>query len=295
MNVEKGIICNIQRYSIHDGPGIRTVVFLKGCPLRCRWCGNPESQRKEIELAWNESRCINCGGCLMFLKDYGTNLKGNKLYWKNDTVPNDAKVRRACCSGALHVIGEEKSAEEIIDTVMRDKVFFSNSGGGITLSGGEILLQPNFTLEILRLAKEKHLNTCIETSAFGDTEKLLKIAGYADYMFMDVKAYDDGIHIANTGVSNKLILKNIKAVREAFPELKICIRTPVIPGVNDNKKEITSIKNFVVSLGNNTEFELLRYHRLGTPKYESLHREYPMGDVTLSDILFEQLEKEAQI
>ncbi|MGN1202153.1 MAG: glycyl-radical enzyme activating protein [Eubacterium sp.] len=288
---KKGIVFNIQHYSIHDGPGIRTAVFLKGCPLRCRWCANPESQQKKIELGWTKNDCIGCGGCLTLLGNYGCKYIDDKIIWSTDIIPDPNRVKRACPSTALHAIGEEKTVDEIIKAVEKDKVFYSNSGGGLTISGGEPLMQSDFTLALLKAAKARQINTAMETSAFGDTDVFVEIAGQLDYLFTDIKCFNDELHKKNTGVSNKLILKNIKAVRGAYPDLKICIRTPVIPNVNDSESEISKISRFVKSLGGNTEYELLKYHKLGIPKYESLHRDYPMGNLELSDEIFEELKR----
>ena len=281
-----GIIFNIQHCSIHDGPGIRTTVFLKGCPLRCKWCANPESQRREPELGWSRGECISCGGCLLLLKDYGLRTDGDGIFWDSRIVPSAERVKRACPSTALHIIGEEMTVEAVLAEIEKDRPFYENSGGGLTVSGGEPLMQADFTLALLQATKEKGIHTAMETSAFGDTKRLIELAGLLDYLYTDIKCFDDELHKENTGVSNKLILKNIRAVRTVYPDLKICIRTPVIPNVNDNTHEIASIRDFVKSLGENTEYELLKYHKLGMPKYEALHREYPMGDEELSDDLY---------
>lgn len=282
----KGIIFNIQHCSLHDGPGIRTTVFLKGCPLRCKWCANPESQKAETELGWTKNDCISCGGCLLLLKDYGIKTDGDCIFWDVNSIPEEARIKRACPSTALHIIGKETTVNEVLFEVEKDRPFYANSGGGLTVSGGEPLMQADFTLALLTEAKKNGINTAMETSAFGNTDSFIEISKQLDYLFTDIKCFNDDLHIENTGVSNKLILKNIQAVRNALPDLKICIRTPVIPDVNDNTNEISAIREFVKTLGDNTEYELLKYHKLGIPKYQSLHREYPMGEVELSDDLY---------
>ena len=288
-----GTIFNIQHYSVHDGPGIRTVVFLKGCPLRCKWCGNPESQLKQKQIAWNKGSCIGCKSCVNDLNDLGCCFKNDGLYWdKNATVPAD-RVKRVCPSEALHIIGEDKTALEVLDIVLRDAVFYKNSGGGLTLSGGEPLMQPEFTIELLTEAKKQHIHCAMETSGFAKWEVFKEVAGLLDYLFIDLKCLNDEIHIKNTGVSNKLILENITKVYNEYPDLKICVRTPVIPGVNDKEDEILSIVKFLNNMPN-VQYELLKYHRFGIPKYESLNIPYPMGDVELTEEKFQQLKNIAE-
>lgn len=260
-DTDKGIIINIQRFSVHDGPGIRTVVFLKGCPLRCRWCANPESQEREPQEAWTKSKCIKCGEC---------------------------KKGRTCPTKALHTIGYEASVKEVIAQVDRDSIFYGDEEGGLTVSGGEPLMQPKFTYHLLKAAKENGIHTAIETTGFGSPSDFIKIAGKLDYLIMDIKTLDDSVHKEFTGVSNERILDNFSLIKRSFPNLPIHVRTPVIPGVNDNEKSIFQIRDFIGNC-NNVRYELLKYHRLGLPKYESLNREYPMGDALLDEILFEKL------
>ena len=258
---DKGIIFNIQRFSVHDGPGIRTVVFLKGCPLRCKWCANPESQHREIEEAWTKSKCIKCGEC----------KKGN-----------------TCPTNARHTIGYEATVKEVLAKVDRDAIFYGDEEGGLTISGGEPLMQPKFTYHLLKAAKENGIHTAIETTGFGDTGDFIKIAGKLDYLIMDIKTLDDSVHREVTGVSNARILDNFSLIKRSFPNLPIHVRTPVIPGVNNDEKVIAQIHDFIGNC-NNVRYELLKYHKLGIPKYESLKREYPMGDAKLDDELYERL------
>ena len=284
----KGTVFNIQRYSVHDGPGIRTVVFLKGCPLRCRWCGNPESQSTKKQVAWSKGSCIGCKCCINALEGLGCHFKNDVLYWDKNASFDDTLISKTCPSKALHVIGEEKTVSEVMDVVIRDEIFYKNSGGGLTLSGGEPLMQPKFAVDILKRAKEKGIHCVMETCGFAKWEVLKEVAGYLDYLFIDLKCLDDKVHIKNTGGSNKQILENIERVYNEYPNLEICVRTPVIPGVNDNEKEILSIVKFLNKLPN-IKYELLKYHKLGLPKYESLNIPYPMGDVELPEDKFQKL------
>lgn len=266
---ETGRVFNIQRFSVHDGPGIRTVVFLKGCPLRCKWCANPESQNGETEVAWTKSKCIGCGKC-----------KGAD--W--------TEIDKICPSKARHTIGYDTTVEQVLSVVDRDGIFYGDEEGGLTISGGEPLMQHKFTYQLLKGAKELGINTAIETTGFAAPEKFIKVAGKLDYLLMDIKTLDNNIHKAVTGVSNEIILDNFTMIRRSFPNLPVHVRTPVIPGVNDNEEAIRNIYDFIGNC-HNVRYELLKYHKLGESKYESLGREYPMGDAVLADEVFEKLKK----
>ncbi|SDB02646.1 glycyl-radical enzyme activating protein [Eubacterium oxidoreducens] len=290
MDNTKGIIFNIQRFSVHDGPGIRTVVFEKGCPLRCKWCANPESQIQSPQVAWTKSKCIGCSSCVnsnLKLKPY---FSYDELFWENyDDAERDA-IDRACPSKALHVIGYETTVDQVLKQIDRDEIFYGDEEGGLTISGGEPLMQPQFTYQLLNAAKDNGINTAIETTGFADAADFIKIAGKLDYLLMDIKTLDDDVHKSVTGVSNEVILNNFKLIKEAYPELPIHVRTPVIPGVNDSEKAISDIADFIRGYSN-VRYELLKYHRLGEGKYTSLHRSYMMGEVELNQTLFEGLRK----
>lgn len=284
-----GVVFNIQRFSVHDGPGIRTVVFLKGCPLRCKWCANPESQKAQPELAWTKSKCIGCGECLKAKLKSGFHFEEENLYW--DELLDDADtIRRTCPSTALHTIGYRATADEVLKEVDKDAIFYGDEEGGLTVSGGEPLMQAGFTYELLKKARKEGINTSIETTGFADIKDFVKVAGELDYMLMDIKSMDDEKHQLATGVSNKRIIENFRAIRETYPELPIHVRTPVIPGFNDSNEDIKKISEFVSSF-DNVRYELLKYHRLGQSKYESLHRSYPMGDQKLDEEVFEKLKQ----
>ena len=290
MNDTKGIIFNIQRFSVHDGPGIRTVVFEKGCPLRCLWCANPESQVHSPQLAWTKSKCIGCGSCVNGKLKCQPYFSEDELYWDDFQEEETEAVERICPSKAFHVIGYETTVKAVIEKIDRDSIFYGDEEGGLTISGGEPLLQAKFTYQLLREAKKLGINTAIETTGYGKTEDFIKIAGKLDYLIMDIKVLDDEVHKKVTGVSNELILKNFEQIRRIYPDLPIHVRTPIIPGVNDNEESIKAISEFI-DKRNNTKYELLKYHRLGEPKYVSLHRMYPMGDVKLSDETYDSLKR----
>ncbi len=284
-----GTVFNIQHYSLHDGPGIRTVVFLKGCPLRCRWCSNPESQRREPELMWRKSECIGCECCVRELKTGHFRFEGERgLCWDMDAVPEEGLIAAVCPSKALQMVGEKKSVDEVLDEVAKDALFYDHSEGGMTLSGGEPLSQPEFVTALLKEAKRRRIHLAMETSGYAPWDVFCKAAGYLDYLLMDIKCMDDAVHREYTGVSNKPILENFKRLRMEYPNLPIHVRTPVIPGVNDTKEEIRAVRDFLEPFSN-VRYELLRYHRLGEPKYASLHREYSLGKRELTEECMERL------
>lgn len=290
MNETKGLIFNIQRFSVHDGPGIRTVVFEKGCPLRCLWCANPESQVAKPQLAWTEGKCINCKSCEGAGLNSNPHFKEDGLYWDEFDILESDDIDKVCPSKALHVIGQETTVCDVISQINKDEIFYGDEEGGLTISGGEPLMQPKFTYQLLKEAKKYGISTAIETTGYGDTGDFIKIAGKLDYLLMDIKTLDDTVHKKVTGVSNELILNNFDSIRRAYPDLPIHVRTPVIPGVNDNEKAIKSIFEFLQNR-KNVRYELLKYHRLGEPKYVSLHRTYPMKEMVLSDEVFDELKK----
>lgn len=283
-----GIVFNIQHFSIHDGPGIRTVVFLKGCPLRCKWCANPESQLLNPEMGWTKGDCIGCNTCIKEIKELSCRFEEDRLYWDSDALIDDKRIENICPTKAFHIMGKEMSESHVINEVSRDIPFFTTSGGGITLSGGEPLMQPEFAYGILKMAGEKGINRTIETSSFASYDVYRKVMSQVDYLITDIKVMNHELHKKWTGVSNKLILDNIRKIREELPNLIIHIRTPIIPGVNDSLDKVEEIVDYCIK--HNLNYELLRYHRFGVPKYESLNRTYPMNDVELSDDIFNMLE-----
>lgn len=229
----KGRIFDIQRFSIHDGPGIRTIVFLKGCPLRCKWCCNPESQRFEIE--------------------------------------------QMTMGGKVKTVGRDVTAGEVIGEVERDMMYYKRSGGGLTLSGGETLTQPDFAVALLALAHECGMNTAIESTGFADYSTIERILPHLDLFLMDIKHIDGDKHKAFTGQPNDKILAN--AQRIARSPVKLIIRTPVVPGFNDTEEEIGAIARFAASLPGVEEMHLLPYHRIGSDKYKGLGREYSLSHI----------------
>lgn len=230
-----GRIFDIQKFSVHDGPGIRTIVFLKGCALRCKWCCNPESQKFEIQ-----------------------------------TMMQNGKEK---------IIGRDVTVAEVLKTVQQDMPYYKRSGGGMTLSGGEMLCQSDFAYALLRGAKEMAINTAVETTGFAPWEKIERMLPYIDTVLMDIKHTDSAKHKAFTTQPNELILEN--AVKIARNAKKLIIRVPVIPTFNDTEEEIAQIAKFASSLEGVNEINLLPYHNFGKDKYVGLGREYPMGNTPL--------------
>ena len=291
-NNQKVIVFNIQRYSVHDGPGIRTVVFLSGCPLRCRWCSNPESQNLKPQLAFNRNKCLTFDQCIRCIEVCTAGAicedSENKAQISWDICTNCCLCADVCPPTALRVYGEEKTITDVVNTVEQDSAFYTRSGGGLTLSGGEPMHQPQFATAILKEARRRRIHTAMETCGYCAIEDLMAACEYLNFVLYDLKVMDSKVHKAVTGVSNKQILQNLKTVRDAFPGLPILVRTPVIPGANDNLGSIRAILDFITDF-KNTSYEMLPYHRMGTPKYEYIGSSYPMGDAKLDDAVMEEL------
>lgn len=255
-----GKIFDIQRFSIYDGPGIRTNIFFKGCNLRCLWCHNPESQSMKNELMINADKCTHCGECAKVC---------TKAFTADCTACGECV--KACAHEARKIKGETITAEKAAEAALRDKEFYKTSGGGVTLSGGEPLLQPDFAAEILRICKENGVHTAIETALCVKWESVEKVLPYLDLVLCDIKCMDEKKHIELTGVSNKLILENAEKLKKSG--VRVIFRTPVIPTCNDD--EIEKIAAFCEGF----DYEILAYHKTGCGKYTSLGREYTLPDV----------------
>lgn len=270
-----GKIFDIQHFCTDDGPGIRTTVFLKGCPLRCLWCHNPESQLAENEILFYREKCTGCGRCRGLTADSG------------DFV---------CYSGAKRVCGREATAPEVLEAVMKDELFYKNSGGGITLSGGEPLFQPNFALEILRLSKERGLHTAVETCGFVKPEILCQAAEFTDLFLFDFKETDPEKHRAYTGADNALILENLRLLETMGKD--VILRCPIIPGYNDREDHFDGICAVANRHRNILRVEIEPYHAFGEAKYAALGRQsadvVPMR-ADAADAVVERLRKDCRV
>lgn len=287
---DQAYVFNIQHYSLHDGPGIRTNVFLKGCPLRCKWCSNPESQKPEAEIFYNNNKCIGskeCSGCISSCINNAISFDSdNKAVINRDKCTNCLRCSSDCPTGAITTQGTLKTIKEILDIVEKDSVFYTHCEGGVTISGGEPLMQGEFTFNLLKQAKKRRINTAIETCGYADYEILKECAESLDTILFDIKSLNDEKHKKFTGVSNKLILENFNKLCIDFPNIKKIVRTPVIPTFNDNEEDIKEIVAFLKNKPN-VNYELLPYHKFGEGKYKSLGREYLMGNLKLDERFLE--------
>lgn len=285
-------IFNIQRYSLHDGPGIRTTVFLKGCPMRCIWCCNPESMKSEPEISYVSNKCIGfaaCGFCVRSCPAGAITCSNeNKAVIDRSKCQSCLKCADVCPSKAIRAEGSMYSVEEILGIVERDSIFYGN-GGGLTVSGGEPLMHKRFLVELLKEAKRRRIHTAIETCGFADYEALSEAAGYLDLILFDIKSMDNGKHFEYTGCGVERILENFSRLCEDFPNLPKIVRTPVIPGFNDTVDDIRPILAFLKDKPNVT-YQPLPYHRFGEGKYKALGREYKMGRQKLAPDIMKKIE-----
>jgi pyruvate formate lyase activating enzyme len=279
----KGIVLNIQHFSTNDGPGMRTTVFLKGCSLRCKWCCNPESIHFKPELAYDLNKCIGekeCGLCLKECPESALYIlpSDGKVRVNWDLCTNCAKCITACPPEALHMFGREMAVDEVLGEVEQDGQFYSESGGGLTLSGGECLLQPDFAAALLAGAHERGFTTAIETAGNVPWAFMEKVLPHVDTVLHDHKLTDPERHKKWTGVDNSRILANFKKAYETFPDKTFIARTPLMPGVNDDEEHIRSVLAFIRPHKNVVNYELLPYHRFGENKYTFLGRVYELAD-----------------
>lgn len=293
----KALIFNIQKYNMYDGPGVRTLIFFKGCPLRCKWCSNPESQLRPFQIMYKKDVCIHCGKCLEVCPAgvFKKSLASNDEYPINKDVEciGCGKCVEACPVSALALMGERKTISELVDVVLEDKPFYDTSGGGLTVGGGEPMMQPEALVNLLLACKENGVNTAIETCGYARPEVVEKVAEVCDLFLFDIKHMDSDRHYELTGVRNETILANIKWLLENRKNVKV--RVPLLKSVNDSDAELRAMIEFLKPYKDYRNFkgiDILPYHKLGVHKYTQLGREYPIqGDPALEDEDLERVER----
>lgn len=262
-----GTVFNIQKFCLHDGDGIRTCVFLKGCPLRCIWCHNPESLERTPSLTYNKSKCTACGRCLAVCG--GRSIEDGVLTIRRNECTLCGKCVDACLMNANEILGREMSADEVFAEVIKDKMFYDTSGGGLTVSGGEPSYQPEFTLELLRLAKEAGISRAIETCGIGSRDFYKEAADLGTVFLFDIKCIDAARHRKLTGADNSHILSNLTYLFDRGAD--VIIRLPMIPGCNDSDEDIENLCAFLSSRKGKYRYaEIMPYHTLGIGKSEKL-------------------------
>jgi glycyl-radical enzyme activating protein len=278
MDQVKGYIFDIQRYSIHDGPGIRSTIFFKGCPLRCTWCENPESQKQSSQLLYIKHLCRRCHKCVEVCSN-----QANRVL-PDGSLEVDRKLCQACgrcveiCPlEARQIFGKLMSVDEVMDVVKRDALFYRNSGGGVTASGGEPTAQPAFLISLFKECQKLGFHTTLDTCGFVKWEVLKPILEYVNLVLFDIKQTDPEVHQQLTGVNNQLILENAKKIVAAG--VPLIVRVPLIPGFNDSEEDIRALAQFALELDGQQEVNLLPYHKFGSEKYDSLGMKYELDNL----------------
>jgi len=291
----KATIFNIQKYNMYDGPGIRTLVFFKGCPLRCKWCANPEGLERKFQVMFKSSSCTNCGACVSVcpvgIHAISKDDQKHEVLRNIDCLGCN-KCVEVCNAKALTIVGEVKTISELLEIILEDRTFYEVSGGGVTLGGGEVTMQPEAATSLLQACKQEGINTAIETCGYTKLEKILKIAEFTDLFLYDIKQMNSDKHFELTGVRNELILSNLKELLHR--RYNVQVRMPMLKGINDSEDEIKQVIEFLMPFRDYKNFkgiDLLPYHKLGVNKYNQLGKEYPIkGDPSLSEEDLDRIE-----
>lgn len=273
----EGKIFNIQKYSIHDGPGIRNTVFMMGCPLSCWWCHNPESQSLKEQLMVFPNRCIGCMACIEACTQGAIKNVNGMVVTDRSKCKDCGDCTLVCYPGAREMSGKTMTVEEVTNEVLKDRDFFEESNGGVTFSGGEPLMQADFLIALLQEMKKHGIHTTVDTSGFASRKTIEKVSEYTDLFLFDLKHMDPVEHEKYTGVTNNIILDNLKFLHDIGKE--IIIRIPVIPGINNSETDLKAFRDFIKTLPNIREVNLLPYHKIGEEKYKRLGLNYKMTGV----------------
>lgn len=271
----EGLLFDIQKFSLHDGPGIRTTVFMKGCPLRCEWCCNPESQRSNSEIMTVDKECIQCGHCIQTCPKGAISVGDGLRSIDWEKCDYCLKCAEVCAFGGIVTTGRYYTCDALLKEIQKDQVFYKTSGGGVTFTGGEPLVQWEFLLTMLQRCKAQKIDTCLDTTGYAPWWILAKLIPYVDLVLYDLKHLDDDRHQERTGVSNRIIIENLIKLTESQ---RVWLRVPLIPGYNDSRGHVKRIGEFAENLGVE-KISLMPYHCWGEQKYERLGRTYPSKDI----------------
>lgn len=290
----KAFIFNKQKYNMYDGPGVRTLVFFKGCPLRCKWCSNPEGLERKYQIMFKPTTCVSCGSCVPVCpqKIHSISSSGEHIIDRSIDCIGCGQCVEACIPDALKVAGEQVPISELLEYVEQDRAFYDQSGGGVTLGGGEVTSQPEAAINLLQACKQEGLHTAIETCGYTKKETILRFAEYVDLFLFDLKHIDPDRHFELTGVRNEMILENLEELIMKRNHVKV--RMPMLKGINDSEAEIRGVIEFLKPFREFKNFEgidLLPYHKLGVNKYMQLGMDYPIeGDPSLDDADLDRIE-----
>ena len=283
----KAFIFNKQKYNMYDGPGVRTLIFFKGCPLRCKWCSNPEGLERKFQIMLKPTMCVSCGACVPVCpqKIHDISPQGEHIIDHGIECIGCGACVEACNYDALKIAGEKVSISELLDYIEQDRAFYEQSGGGVTLGGGEVTSQPEAAINLLMACKQSGINTAIETCGYAKKETMMKFAEFVDLFLFDLKHIDPDRHFELTGVRNEMILENLEEL--IMKRQNVMVRMPMLKGINDSEAEIKGVIEFLMPFREFKNFQgidLLPYHKLGVNKYLQLGMDYPIeGDPSLSD------------